>query len=196
MQLAFESLLRPGDVVWDVGAHIGFFSLLASRLVGPAGEVVAFEPVAQNRSRLKKNLSLNPVQNVSVRSEAVAAISGKAVLHPRGSSSMWSLIQDGRRANGLLAVCITLDDVARETGAPALIKVDVEDAELDVLRGARRLLRDHRPTILVELLDPSDIKKVHSIADGYVTRRLSDSHWALDPLGMASDRLSALSSLG
>lgn len=180
VQNAFEALVRRGDVVWDIGAHIGFFSLLASRLVGQSGRVVAFEPVDENRSRLEKNLSLNRAHNVALRSEAIGGEDGSAVLHPHGSSSMWTLGHGEASSASRVVPCITLDEVVRNTRPPTLIKVDAEDVELDVLRGARRLLSEHRPTVVIELHSPV-ISDCVAVAASYWARRLDDGHWVLEP---------------
>jgi FkbM family methyltransferase len=179
VQDAFEAMLRPGDVVWDVGGHIGFFSLLASRLVGEEGLVVAFEPVEENRARLEENLRLNRTENVVVRPEAIAAECGPAVLHGRGSSSMWTMRETADDAPGVVVRCLTLDAVLAETHPPTLVKIDVEDLELDVLRGAVRVLAEHRPSLVVELPTPSSDD--WPPAESYVPHRLGDRHWLLKP---------------
>jgi FkbM family methyltransferase len=183
VQDALEVLLRPGDVVWDIGAHIGFFSLLASRLVGVSGAVVAFEPVVENRLRLRRSLTLNGAVNVCVRGEAVAGQTGTAVLHARGSSSMWTLQPGEVKPSSSVVECITLDDLARAMPTPKLIKVDVEGLELDVLQGAQRLLRDCRPTLVIEISDSFLINDCLAVAEGYAARRLDNSHWILRWIG-------------
>jgi FkbM family methyltransferase len=180
VQDAFEALVRPGDVVWDIGAHIGFFSLLASRLVGDSGCVVAFEPVKENRLRLERNVSLNEAHNVAVRSEAVGGESGAAVLHARSSSSMWTLRHGRASPASRVVPCTTLDDIVRSTCPPTLIKVDAEDVELDVLRGARRLLSEHRPTVVIEL-HSSVVSDCLAIATSHQAYRLEGAHWVLEP---------------
>lgn len=70
--------LKPGDIFWDVGANIGFFTLLAARLVGDGGEVVAFEPMPEDVHQLRRNVELNGFQTVAaVEEKAVGAQSGK-----------------------------------------------------------------------------------------------------------------------
>jgi FkbM family methyltransferase len=78
---AFRSLLRPGDVCLDIGAHIGYFTLLASRLVGADGHVYAFEPTPATYEALCANLRRNDVQNVTALPVAVGDMQGQAVLH-------------------------------------------------------------------------------------------------------------------
>jgi FkbM family methyltransferase len=183
VQTALVELLHRGDIVWDVGAHIGFFTLLSARLVGPTGEVVAFEPVRGNRSRLNESLRLNGVENVVVRGEAVAASNGHTVLHPHGSSLMWTLRQGNGSATNTAVHCVTLDRVSVELRSPTLIKVDAEGAELDVLRGARDLLRESRPAIVIELGDSFSIGECLALVEGYAAQPLDGVHWVLKPIG-------------
>ena len=95
VQDALAEELRPGGSFWDVGAHLGFFTLLASRLVGPEGKVHAFEPLPANRARLETGISLNDATNVTLHPVALAGRTGSAVLHSHGSTLMWSLLPNG-----------------------------------------------------------------------------------------------------
>jgi FkbM family methyltransferase len=188
VQTALVESLHPGDIVWDVGAHIGFFAILSARLVGASGLVVAFEPARGNRGRLNESLELNKIENVVVRREAVAASNGTAVLHPRGSSLMWTLRQGHGSAMSTAVDCVTLDEVSTELHAPTLIKIDAEDAELDVLRGARDLIRERRPTIVIELGHSSPIRDCLALLEGYAAQPLDGVHWVLKPVRAASDQ--------
>jgi FkbM family methyltransferase len=181
VQDVFRAVLRPGDVVWDVGAHIGFFSLLASRLVGPSGAVVAFEPVGENRSRLETNLSLNGSQNVSVRAEAVGSSNGVGWLQSRGSSLMWTLHRGEASQTGPVVACVTLDDVARELRQPTLIKIDVEGTELEVLRAAVDFLARRRPYVALELHRAAGVDELRELLPFYECDRVDRNHWLLRP---------------
>ena len=136
--------LRPGDTVWDVGANIGWFALLAARRVGPMGHVVAFEPLPANAELIAHNALRNGLA-VEVVEAAVSDRPGTAPFDAHSSLS-------GRLAsNGALTVATgTLDGWLERFGTPALIKLDIEGAETDALRGARRLLAHERPVIVCE----------------------------------------------
>src|SRR5262249_41087030 len=134
-----EALLRPGDTFLDIGANIGYFTLLASRRVGKAGLVFAFEPVPQTRENLLRNVRLNCATNVVVREEAVADSTGEDsfFLGPpdhSGISSLRSLLN----ASGVLKIRKTrLDDLLPPGTRVDLIKIDIEGAEYHALRGMR-----------------------------------------------------------
>lgn len=157
VQQAFVRSIAPGARVWDVGANLGFFSLLAARLTGPGGHVVAFEPVPGNAAAVRKNAELNGFGGiVEVREEAVSSHAGHAPLHVVADAS-WSHLADRgehRLTRETVEVpTVTLDElVASGTLAPPdLLKIDVEGSEVDVLRGARAVLAKHRPVVVCEL---------------------------------------------
>ncbi|MEA2612592.1 MAG: hypothetical protein QOI52_551, partial [Chloroflexota bacterium] len=87
-------VVRPGAVVWDIGAHIGFFTILASQRAGSSGHVHAFEPMPRNRERLEKTIQLNHAANVSVHGVAVSGTDGSALLHAHATTAMWTLVAE------------------------------------------------------------------------------------------------------
>jgi len=145
-QQAMVALVRPGMVVYDLGANVGFYTLLAARLVGADGLVVAFEPLPRNLGYLRRHVALNACGNVMVIEAAVSDRVGEAKLRADDNASA-HLGADG----DLLVRTLTLDDVVFGQGLrpPTIVKVDVEGAELDVLRGAARTLETWRPTLLL-----------------------------------------------
>jgi FkbM family methyltransferase len=138
VQQLFCERIRPGDVVFDVGANVGFFTLLASKLAGPAGHVYAFEPFPRNLSYIEKHLRLNDVANVTVQPIAIASTSGSARFGDGENDSQGKLSEKGE----LLVRTASLDDLMTEGSVrkPAFIKMDIEGAESDALRGASTLL--------------------------------------------------------
>lgn len=169
-------LLEPGMVFWDVGAHIGFLSLLASRLVGAGGHVHAFEPMPANRARLERSVELNAASNVSVHPFAVGEASGTETLHPHQSSTMWS-IRASKDDTGLLVDCRSLDDLSTWLGPPDVIKVDAEEAELDVLRGGMNLLTGGvRPFVIAERSRALTNEAVTTLLPNCVLERVGEQH--------------------
>jgi FkbM family methyltransferase len=148
--------LAPGEVFWDVGAHVGYFTLLAARSVGPAGKVVAFEPSNDAWERLTRNLALNPGYVVEPVKAAVSDHAGQAVLYAAGdtvdsSASLFAGADVAARQE--VVSTLTLDDFSRAPGQkpPDFIKLDVEGAELAALRGAREVLASASPLLLIEM---------------------------------------------
>jgi FkbM family methyltransferase len=144
----FAASLSAGNVVFDLGANVGLYSLLASERVGPTGKVFAFEPLARNLRFLKVHLELNEVTNVQVVEKAVSDSSGTARFSESQSASMGRLSGEGTVA----VQTVTVDDFLR-LGAPAprCVKIDVEGAEARVLVGARETLAKHGPTVFVAI---------------------------------------------
>jgi FkbM family methyltransferase len=179
VQQAVGDILKPGATFWDIGAHIGFFSLLASRLVGDAGRVHAFEPMTENRQRLLAAVELNQDNNLTVHAVAVAGASGEAVLHAHPSTTMWTLVPERGETAGITVSCSTLDELAQSLASPDLIKIDVEGAEVDVLRGGSEFLQRARPYVIVEFSDPALLAEARSLLPFYTFSPISSSHWVL-----------------
>jgi FkbM family methyltransferase len=180
VQEALQRELRPGAVFWDVGAHIGFTSLIASRLAGPTGRVEAFEPFPPNLERLAGSVSLNGFTNVTVHPLAICDRDGTALFHPHESSSQGSLVEDPSAA-AIQVPCQTLDTVARRLLPPDLIKVDAEGAELDVLKGGRQFLMTVRPHLIVEFTTPDLLEQTRQLLPSFVAAHLGQNHWLLRP---------------
>lgn len=149
-------LLRPGDCFVDVGANVGYLTLVAARAVGLTGSVIAFEPLPTARASLEHNVVLNNLSHVSIRGEAVGDRTASAVLAigPLHHTSISSIIVNPGGSGEVLVPCVRLDDVLAETLRVRLLKIDVEGAEHLVVEGASRLLDVHSPDIIVELNGP------------------------------------------
>jgi FkbM family methyltransferase len=145
-------LLRPGDVMVDVGAHIGLFTLLAASLVGPTGKVFAFEGFPANVRRLRENLALNEFTNVEVQDVVVSDRKGQASIGMQASHDTGSATAGVGALEGAPVRTVFLDDVLPEDIEVDLMKVDVEGLEASVLAGARGTLQRTR-ALLVELND-------------------------------------------
>ena len=155
VEQALRACVKSGDTVLDVGANIGYFSLLASRLVGDEGRVVSFEPSARALSKLTGHLCLNRCGNVTVCSQAMGDHIGTDKLNWAPNSNIGgSTIARGIASQGYSEqIAIRrLDDVCNEMQiVPNFIKLDVEGFELFALRGAEETLQRHHPTVVCEL---------------------------------------------
>lgn len=155
----FSQLARPGMSVVDVGAHVGYYSLLAAKKVGPTGHVFAFEPEPMNYDLLIKNAELNGYQNIVAVQKAASRREGTAKLYltalDNGRHSVYdhNLPQTGSR----VVETTTVDALLEEQGWPAvsLVKIDVEGAELDVMAGMERVLRESKDLKLIMEFNPS-----------------------------------------
>ena len=151
---SIQDHLQSGMRVLDIGAQSGYYSLLLSRLVGPEGIVFAFEPLPANFRVLEENMSLNSIQNVMIRREAVSDFSGNISFEfPREEVSLIAgPVLDSDNLGAFQVPAISLDDFVRQTGQPIqFIKMDVEGAETAVLRGAVQTLKAFHPSMVVEL---------------------------------------------
>jgi FkbM family methyltransferase len=146
-QRQFGDTLKESDIVYDIGANVGFYSLLASRCVGSTGQVHAFEPLPENLVYLEKHIRLNQCTNVSIHRVAVSDRSAKLCFQQGSNRSTGQLAEHG----DLEVNAISLDEfVYRDSNSvPNIVKIDVEGAEVQVLHGARRLLQSNPPIIFL-----------------------------------------------
>lgn len=153
--------LRPGMTVLDVGAHHGLYTLLISKRIGRRGRVIAFEPSPRERKRLVRHLRVNRCSNVTVEPCALGDFTGQADLFVVSKLEDWcnSLRPPAtNQSTSKIRVAVRrADDVLEALGTEHVdfVKIDVEGAELSVLKGAIRILRDSRlrPGILAEVQD-------------------------------------------
>jgi FkbM family methyltransferase len=160
-ELAFvDKFLQPGMTVLDIGAHQGLYSLVASRRVGPAGRVFSFEPSPRERRALRLNLAINFSLNVTVQGLALGSLETTADLYVvQGYQTGCNSLRPPEVLSSTKLVRVNITTLDRWLSQHPishidLIKLDVEGAELDVLRGAKSLLtRDRGTIILCELQD-------------------------------------------
>ena len=146
-QFAFSRFVRQGMVVYDIGAHVGVYTILASTLVGVEGRVIAFEPLPHNLFYLHKHLKINSVNNVSVIETALSDKSSLSTFAVGQTSSMGRLDSSG----SLTVQSFTLDEIIHlhKLPIPEIIKMDIEGGEADALKGAAQLLSKTSPIIFL-----------------------------------------------
>ncbi|MFA7236346.1 MAG: FkbM family methyltransferase [Phycisphaeraceae bacterium] len=189
--------LRPGMVYFDVGAHMGQFTLIGSKRVGPAGRVHAFEATSETFGQLQRNVALNGLTNVTLNRAAIFEKPGVLELQVcvRGKGEFNAIGKPLRPEEEVVGVervpGITIDDYCRENGVGHidLMKIDTNGAELQVIRGARRTLRAMTGlTLVVEFnrannaghgYRPEDLRNEFESL-GYALYRLDDA-WGLSP---------------
>jgi FkbM family methyltransferase len=157
----FRALAAEARVTIDVGAHVGFYALVAGH-ANPAGRVFAFEPLPLAAERLRRHIALNGLANVECLPVAASDAEGDVAFHvptghPLPCSAGTSAAFHAPWAHAMETMrvpCVTLDGFVRERGLAAvdLIKIDVEGGEPAVLRGATEVLERHRPDVVCEVL--------------------------------------------
>jgi FkbM family methyltransferase len=184
IQELLKSELREGDCYYDVGAHTGFFCLIASRFVGQSGRVVAFEPDPDNAAILRANVTKNDITQVDVMEMAVWSSTVNVTFDraPEVSNRTAGHIAllGGPGLTHVLVPALRLDEVVFKEGrlAPQLIKMDVEGAEWDALQGAHRLLDEAKPKLLCEVHDPNEMGRICDYLKqfGYVVEEWKPVH--------------------
>jgi FkbM family methyltransferase len=149
-------LLEDDDVFWDIGANVGYFTLVAATALAGRGQIIAFEPGKNAYARLTENIALNPYQNIKTYPLAVSDREGEAVLHVSGDiadSSASLFVTGGDQAGDEVCRTVALDQFLTAAGLrpPTLIKLDAEGAELAVLQGAQGLIAQATPMFLMEM---------------------------------------------
>jgi FkbM family methyltransferase len=152
VEAIFRKYVRPGMTVLDVGANVGFFTMLAASLVGPEGRVVAFEPNSNNVRMLEASRRANNFENVHVH--CIAASDAPGLLAFTTSYSNGSAVSLGSSLEGLLGTtvipAIDADRLLADEQPVHFIKIDVDGGEYRALNGMRRTLSRYRPTIVSE----------------------------------------------
>jgi len=170
-----ERLLDPGDVAVDAGANVGIHTMKMAQLVGSEGKVLAFEPTTYAFGKLLDNLAFNPPLQSVVQPHHAFLVSSPDVDAPGEVYSSWPLSRGGgdhESHGGALkatgeASATTLDSVFEDEvlSDPKLIKLDVDGFELEVLRGAERVVARARPHIVIELCHEVAEEHDHTVAD-------------------------------
>jgi FkbM family methyltransferase len=151
-----KSQVKPGDVVFDIGGHIGLHAVTFAKLVKPKGKVYSFEPTPSTNALLQKTVELNKVEDiVSVQNEAISKNKGETVFYISDdlTDNSNSLVQyeKPKKVNGIRVPTITIDEFRHQKGKVNFIKIDIEGAELDALKGARQTMMNDKPLCILSL---------------------------------------------
>lgn len=181
-----REFVRPGMTVYDVGANIGYVSLLLAHAARPNGQVFAFEALPANVERIRCNIALNHLEDrITLVSQAVADKSGELTFYVHESVGMGKVAGSaGRREERYQAEItvktLSLDEFVYQDGnlAPDVVKMDIEGGEVLALPGMQRILREYHPLMLLELHGPESEKvawdtlteagySLHAMESGY-----------------------------
>lgn len=143
--------IKEGDVVLDVGANVGVHSVLMAKLVGKKGKVVSFEPEAETFSTLKKNISLNELNNVIPFSIALSDSRSKKNIYFTGNTGGFSLRDNSGSLKGSGVKLIPGDELIKEENLqiPRIVKIDVEGFEYEVIKGLSKTLKNKKCKIVI-----------------------------------------------
>lgn len=144
--------IRKDDVVIDIGANIGYYTLLFAKMVGETGKVIAFEPDPTNFELLKKNVSINNYQNVTLVQKAVAESKKQVKLFLCEENKGMHRIYPSLCCNNSIDIeTMSLDDfLSSYNDKITFIKMDIEGAEFMALRGMKNTIKQHRPKLMTE----------------------------------------------
>jgi FkbM family methyltransferase len=148
---------KPGDIVWDVGAHAGATTYFLSQAVGPAGRVYAFEPDERTYPFLLKNIAMHKLSNVITVKKALSRMTGSVTFQSDGtvSSGIREYLLYSDRGQSVAVPSISLPDACEEFGCvPQYVKMDIEGAEVAVIEGASDFLRRHAIHFAIESYHP------------------------------------------
>lgn len=185
VQNVLKWYLRPGMVVYDIGAHKAFFTLIAAQLVGECGRVVGFEPAEATRHMALANLAVNPdlAPRVELLDFAISDHTGTDTLARRKPGSTIAALTrlDTSSRLGTTVRCTTVDDFARTGAAPDFIKMDIEGGERLAFKHMRWTLETFRPMVVVEVHDAQSAAQLDTLLSEsrYVSRELG----GLEPFG-------------
>lgn len=172
-----RALLKPGTVFVDIGANVGYFSLLAAACVGERGRVIAIEANPDNCDLIRQGVRANNFNNVLVYPYAVAEKEQEFILGVDGSNS--GIIEMGSNIDevGLHIQAVTGDSLLKDQPRIDLIKIDIEGAEWRALRGMREVIVRHRPVIFTEFF-PALLEKTSGVAPEEYLNALRDLGYA------------------
>jgi len=178
---AIKRKLAPGMFFVDIGANIGYFSLLAAHLVGKEGRVFSFEPFQYNVKLLYLNAKINDFGNIEIYPFAV--VDQRSLFAYDNMASNGVISEIGQDLHSILSTTlvysIKLDDVLQDIERLDVIKIDVEGAEYMALSGAKRLLKRHRPTIFAEF-SPSALQVISKVsAEAFLRLLLIDDDFSI-----------------
>jgi FkbM family methyltransferase len=161
LQSALRELIPQGAIIFDVGANIGYVSLLLAKAAGEAGRVFAFEALPSNVEQLRRNVALNRMESrVTVIDHAITEAPGPVRFMVHASGGMGKVAgsagRDDKYESELTVPGVSLDDFVYRQGnpPPGVVKMDIEGGEVLALPGMLRVLSEARPLLLMELHGP------------------------------------------
>ncbi len=163
-----------GMTFFDIGGHHGLMSVVAGKAVGPTGKVLTFEPNPTAREQIRTHLALNHLENVYIQEIALSDSQGEVPFFVQSGNLSWNstLIKEFSTFKNCQEIRVkteTLDQyVARTKAVPQAMKIDVEGAEFLIIQGAKQVIRQHRPLIMMEF-NPASATAAGTTLQEYIT---------------------------
>jgi FkbM family methyltransferase len=195
LQESIRRLIQPGMVIYDVGANIGYVSLLFAKAVGASGRVFAFEALPANLERIRANLALNEWAAVTPVGMAVIDAEREVEFLTHASGAMGKAVGSAGRKEESYGVRLPVTGMSLDNyiythsgPLPQVVKVDIEGGEVMALPGMRRLLREGKPLVFLELHGPEAAQvawnelnaaryHLYRMADGEAIQSLAELDW-------------------
>ena len=155
-----QKIIKKNYIVLDIGANIGYYTLIFAKLVGDSGKVFSFEPESENFKILKKNVEINGYNNVILEQKIVSNIDGKSTLYVSKKAGSHRIYKPDYYVESLEIESISMDSYIEKNNIKKIdfIKIDVEGAELNVLQGIQKILDSNEHIILFSEFSPNQIK--------------------------------------
>jgi len=184
----FKKVVKEGDTVVDLGANLGYYTLLAARLVGKKGKVYAFEPEPTNYALLLKNIELNGYNNIVPMQEVVSNISGTVNFFlDEKDTGAHTMYRPEPKAKSIEVPSVTLDEFFRDQEPRInVIKMDIEGAEIAAVQGMERIIGENENLKMFVEFYPAAIRRAGHSPQEFARKLLEDYHFsilALDDYG-------------
>jgi len=181
----FRNVVKEGDVVLDLGANLGYYTLLAARLVGQKGKVYAFEPEPVNYNLLLKNIELNGYDNIVAVQKAVSNVAGKVRLFlDEKDTGAHTIYQPGDKTEIIEVESVTLDEFFKDKKHPInVIKMDIEGAEMAALSEMDRIIRENENLKILVEFNFSGIRRAGNSPEEFTRRLLEDYCFSILAIG-------------
>ena len=165
-----KKIIKKGDVVVDVGANIGYYTLIFAKLVGKEGKVFAFEPEPTNFNILKKNVKINEYENVTLINKAVSNKTGKMTLDLDEINKGGHSISKNNSEKTIEIESIRLDDYFKTYyGKINFIKLDIEGAEVEAIKGMSEILGKNEEANIMAEYNPQSLSNLGTNSEEYLT---------------------------
>lgn len=160
-----QDLINPGDVVYDIGAHIGYTCLLFAQRLAGRGAVHAFEVLPSTVEFLRKTVEANEFNNIVVHQVGLGLSTQtlKLAIGPTAMTDIYSTPREKERTELCEITSLDLYVKQNKLPPPSLVKIDIEGAEIDCLNGGRDLINKYKPTMLIEFHELSLLKKGYNL---------------------------------